>query len=172
MLSSSSSLLHLHPNDNVLMAKTALALGQDIPELGVRTRAQVPAGHKIAARRIAEGEQVKKYDTVIGVATRDLEPGDYVHSHNLKLVDALQKLASTKGCSVAQVAIAWALAQGEDVVPLVGSRTRERLAEALDALDIVLTADDLATLDKAFPPGVAAGDRYNTQGMASLDSER
>lgn len=82
-----SPLLHLHPNDNVLVAKTALALGQDIPELGVRTRAQVPAGHKIAARRIAEGEQVKKYDTVIGVATRDLEAGDYVHSHNLQLVD-------------------------------------------------------------------------------------
>lgn len=82
-----SSLLHLHPNDNVLVAKTALALGQDIPELGLRTRAQVPAGHKIAARRIAEGEQVKKYDTVIGVATRDLDAGDYVHSHNLKLVD-------------------------------------------------------------------------------------
>ena len=81
------SLLHLHPKDNVLVAKTALALGQDIPELGLRTRAQVPAGHKIAARRIAAGEQVKKYDTVIGVATRDLEPGDYVHSHNLQLVD-------------------------------------------------------------------------------------
>lgn len=80
-------LLHLHPNDNVFVAKTALALGQEIPELGMRTRAQVPAGHKIAARRIAEGEQVKKYDTVIGVATRDLEPGDYVHSHNLKIVD-------------------------------------------------------------------------------------
>lgn len=80
-------LLHLHPHDNVFVAKTALALGQDIPELGVRTRAQVPAGHKIAARRIAAGEQVKKYDTVIGVATRDLEPGDYVHSHNLQLVD-------------------------------------------------------------------------------------
>lgn len=80
-------LLHLHPHDNVFVAKTALALGQDIPELGVRTRAQVPAGHKIAARRIAAGEQVKKYDTVIGVATRELEPGDYVHSHNLQLVD-------------------------------------------------------------------------------------
>ena len=93
-------------------------------------------------------------------------------AHNLKLVDALQNLASVKGCSVAQVAIAWALAQGEDIVPLVGSRTRERLGEALGALDIVLTANDLATLDKAFPPGVAAGDRYNTQGMASLDSER
>jgi aryl-alcohol dehydrogenase-like predicted oxidoreductase len=93
-------------------------------------------------------------------------------AHNLKLVDAMQDLASIKGCSVAQVAIAWALAQGENIVPLVGSRTRERLGEALGALDIVLTADDLATLDKAFPPGVAAGDRYNTQGMASLDSER
>ncbi len=87
MSRTTSPLLHLHPNDNVLVAKTALALGQDIPELGLRTRAQVPAGHKIAARRIAAGEQVKKYDTVIGVATRDLEPGDYVHSHNLQLVD-------------------------------------------------------------------------------------
>ncbi|MDD2546799.1 MAG: UxaA family hydrolase, partial [Burkholderiaceae bacterium] len=82
-----SALLHLHPHDNVFVTKTALALGQEIPELGVRTRAQVPAGHKIAARAIAEGEQVKKYDTVIGVATRDLAPGDYVHSHNLQLVD-------------------------------------------------------------------------------------
>ena len=84
---STGPLLHLHPNDNVFVAKTALALGQEIPELGVRARAQVPAGHKIAARRIAGGEQVRKYDTVIGVATRDLEPGDYVHSHNLKIVD-------------------------------------------------------------------------------------
>ncbi|WCM89832.1 UxaA family hydrolase [Acidovorax sp. NCPPB 3576] len=82
-----SPLLHLHPNDNVLVAKSALAIGQAIAELGVRTRAQVPAGHKIAARRIAQGEAVKKYDTVIGVATRDLEPGDYVHSHNIELVD-------------------------------------------------------------------------------------
>ncbi|AVS74948.1 UxaA family hydrolase, partial [Paracidovorax cattleyae] len=81
MPSLDSPLLHLHPNDNVLVAKTGLALGQEIPELGVRARAQVPPGHKIAARRIAQGEQVKKYDTVIGVATRDLEPGEYVHSH-------------------------------------------------------------------------------------------
>ncbi len=87
MPSLDSPLLHLHPNDNVLVAKTGLALGQEIPDLGVRARAQVPPGHKIAARRIAQGEQVKKYDTVIGVATRDLEPGEYVHSHNLELVD-------------------------------------------------------------------------------------
>ncbi|GGH49775.1 dehydratase [Comamonas phosphati] len=87
MPSIDSPLLHLHPNDNVFVARTALALGQEIPGLAQRTRAQVPAGHKIAARRIAAGEQVRKYDTVIGVATRELEPGDYVHSHNLQLVD-------------------------------------------------------------------------------------
>ncbi|CAN7693255.1 altronate dehydratase family protein [Pseudorhodoferax sp. LjRoot39] len=82
-----SLLLHLHPNDNVLVAKAPLALGQDLAQFGVRTRAQIPAGHKIAARRIAAGEPVRKYDTVIGVATRDLEPGDYVHTHNIALVD-------------------------------------------------------------------------------------
>jgi len=93
-------------------------------------------------------------------------------AHNLALVDTLRQLAETRGVSVAQVAIAWVLARGEDVVPLVGARTRERLKEALGALDVALSAEDLATLERAFPPGAAAGDRYNTHGMASLDSER
>ncbi len=83
-----SPLLRLHPHDNVLVAKTPIALGETIEEFGVRARAQIPAGHKIAACAIAAGEQVKKYDTVIGVASRDLQPGDYVHSHNLTLVDS------------------------------------------------------------------------------------
>ncbi len=84
---STSPLLRLHPDDNVLVAKTPLALGQPLPEFGVKARAQVPAGHKIAARAIAEGEPVRKYNAVIGVAARDIEPGDYVHSHNLRLVE-------------------------------------------------------------------------------------
>ncbi|WP_425355185.1 UxaA family hydrolase [Ramlibacter agri] len=84
---STSPLIRLHPADNVLVAKTQLALGQDLPELGLRTRAQVPAGHKIAARAIAQGEPVRKYNAVIGVAARAIEAGDYVHSHNLALVD-------------------------------------------------------------------------------------
>ncbi|WP_198083397.1 UxaA family hydrolase [Variovorax sp. E3] len=83
-----SPLLCLHPNDNVLVARTAIALGETIAEFNVRARAQVPPGHKIAARVIAAGEEVRKYDTVIGVASRDLEAGDYVHSHNLTLVDS------------------------------------------------------------------------------------
>ena len=93
-------------------------------------------------------------------------------AHNLALVDTLRQLAGAHGVSVAQVAIAWVLARGEDIVPLVGARTRDRLKEALGALDVTLSADDLATLESAFPPGAAAGERYNTQGMASLDSER
>jgi altronate hydrolase len=84
---STSPLIRLHPDDNVLVAKAPLSLGQVLPEFGVKVRAQVPAGHKIAARAIAEGEPVRKYNAVIGVAARAIEPGDYVHSHNLRLVD-------------------------------------------------------------------------------------
>ena len=82
-----SPLIRLHANDNVLIARAPLALGQELAEFGLRLKAQVPAGHKIAARRIAAGEPVKKYDTVIGAAARDIEAGEHVHSHNLTLID-------------------------------------------------------------------------------------
>lgn len=84
---STTPLIRLHEADNVLIAKTAIALGQALPGVAERARAQVPAGHKIAARRIAQGESVRKYNAVIGVAARDIEAGDYVHTHNLALVD-------------------------------------------------------------------------------------
>lgn len=80
-------LIRLHPADNVLIAKTPIALGQALPGVAERARAQVPAGHKIAACRIAQGEPVRKYNAVIGVAARDIEAGDYVHTHNLSLVE-------------------------------------------------------------------------------------
>ena len=83
----SNPLICLHPDDNVLVAKTALSLGQELPGLGARARAQVPAGHKIAARRIRAGEPVLKYNTVIGLAARDIDVGDHVHTHNLMLGD-------------------------------------------------------------------------------------
>lgn len=82
-----SPLIRLHANDNVLVVREPIALGQLLPEFDLRMRAQVPAGHKIAARRIAQGEPVKKYDTVIGAASRDIEAGEHVHGHNLELVD-------------------------------------------------------------------------------------
>ena len=91
---------------------------------------------------------------------------------NLALVEALRKVAEAKGVTVAQVAIAWVAAQGEDIVPLVGARRRDRLAEALAALDVRLDTADLAAIEQAVPKGAAAGDRYNAHQMAALDSER
>jgi aryl-alcohol dehydrogenase-like predicted oxidoreductase len=88
--------------------------------------------------------------------------------HNLDLVEALRRVAEAKGCTVAQLAIAWAAAQGEDIVPLVGARSRERLSEALPAVDLKLTADDLAEIEKAVPAGAARGDRYPSAFMDSL----
>ena len=91
---------------------------------------------------------------------------------NLALVEPLRAIADDLGASAAQVAIAWVAAQGSDIVPLVGARRRDRLTEALGALDVKLTAAHLARLAKAFPPGVAAGGRYPEAQMAHLDSEK
>jgi pyridoxine 4-dehydrogenase len=91
---------------------------------------------------------------------------------NLALVEPLRAIADDLGVSVAQVAIAWVAAQGRDIVPLVGARRRDRLTEALGALDITLTSAHSAALNTAFPPGVAAGTRYGEEQMAHLDSEK
>ncbi|MBD9701381.1 aldo/keto reductase [Streptomyces sp. ID01-12c] len=113
---------------------------------------------------------------------RQLAPGDFRAfsprfqgenlRHNLDLVEALRKIADQKGASVAQTAIAWVLSRGEDVVPLVGARRRDRLAEALGALEVRLDADDLAAIESAVPADAAVGDRYPAAQLAHLDSER
>jgi aryl-alcohol dehydrogenase-like predicted oxidoreductase len=113
---------------------------------------------------------------------RELAPGDFrAHAprfsgenrrHNLALVDTLRELADAKDVSVAQLAIAWALYRGEEIVPLIGARTRERLREALGALDVELDDADIAALQDAIPPDAARGERYPEHGMATLDSER
>ena len=91
---------------------------------------------------------------------------------NLALVDALRTIAKTKGVTVAQIAIAWVLARGENIVPLMGTTRRDRLAEAVGALELELSEDDLAAIERAVPPGAAAGGRYDERQMAMLDSER
>jgi aryl-alcohol dehydrogenase-like predicted oxidoreductase len=91
---------------------------------------------------------------------------------NLALVAALGKVAQARGITTAQAAIAWVAAQGGDIVPLVGARTRTRLSEALGAADIALGADDLAAIEAAVPRDAASGDRYPKPLMAMLDSER
>ena len=96
--------------------------------------------------------------------------GDNVDK-NLALVEALRAIAEAKGVSVAQIAIAWVAAQGDEIVPLIGARTRARLAESLGALDVDLTGEDLDTIARAVPKDAAAGTRYAEAQMAHLDSE-
>jgi aryl-alcohol dehydrogenase-like predicted oxidoreductase len=91
---------------------------------------------------------------------------------NLALVERLRSVADQLGVSVAQVAIAWVAAQGKDIVPLVGARRRDRLTEALGALDVSLSKDDLASLERAVPANAAAGARYPAAQLAHMDSEK
>jgi aryl-alcohol dehydrogenase-like predicted oxidoreductase len=113
---------------------------------------------------------------------REMEGGDFrAHSprfqgenlqQNLALVEALREVADETSASVAQVAIAWTLSRGDDIVPLIGARRRDRLHEALGALDVELSAGELERIEAAVPPGAAAGSRYPEPAMAQLDSER
>ncbi|HQN51034.1 MAG TPA: aldo/keto reductase [Phenylobacterium sp.] len=91
---------------------------------------------------------------------------------NLALVEALRAVAIARGVTVAQIAVAWVLAQGDDIVPLIGARRRDRLAESLGALTLDLSPADLAAIEAAAPKGASAGARYAPAQMASLDSER
>jgi aryl-alcohol dehydrogenase-like predicted oxidoreductase len=90
---------------------------------------------------------------------------------NLALVETLRSMASDIGATVAQLAIAWVLAQGDDILPLIGARRPERLKEALGALDVELTTEHLQRIETAVPEGSAAGQRYDAMGMSVLDSE-
>ncbi|WP_030684744.1 aldo/keto reductase [Streptomyces globisporus] len=143
---------------------TARELGIGITAYGVLSRGLI-SGHFTRDRELAPGD------------FRGFSPrfqGDNLQ-RNLDLVDRLRAVAEAKGVTVAQTAIAWVLAQGPrhgaDIVPLVGARRRDRLAEALGALDVTLDAADLAAIEEAVPAGAAVGARYPEAQMAHLDSE-
>ena len=91
---------------------------------------------------------------------------------NLALVEALRAVAEAKGVTTAQAAIAWVASRGDDIVPLIGARRRDRLTEALGALDVTLSTEDLAAIEAAVPKDAAAGTRYAEAMMAHLDSEK
>jgi len=111
-------------------------------------------------------------------APADLAPGDSRSfmprfqagnfEHNARLVEKMDEIAARKRCTLAQVALAWLLAQGPDIVPIPGTKRRERLEENLGALEVELESDDLRLLEEAAPPGFAAGTRYPEEAMQSL----
>ncbi|MEE6307932.1 aldo/keto reductase [Plantactinospora veratri] len=140
---------------------TCRELGIGVTAYGVLSRGLL-SGHWTADRQLSPGD------------FRSFSPrftGDNLQA-NLLLVDALREVAQARGATVSQVAIAWVLSRGTDIVPLVGARRRDRLAESLGALDLKLHADDLAAIERAVPVGSAAGARYAAPLMAHLDSER
>jgi aryl-alcohol dehydrogenase-like predicted oxidoreductase len=153
------SLLSRGIEDQIL--PTCRELGIGVTAYGVLTRGLL-SGHWSAQRELSAGDFRARNPRFEG---ENLE-------RNLALVDALREVAEARGATVAQVAIAWVAAQGEDIVPLVGARRRERLHEALGALEFTLGDDDLAAIEGAVPAGAAAGSRYAEPMMAELDSER
>ncbi|MET8824722.1 aldo/keto reductase [Streptomyces sp. NPDC004610] len=140
---------------------TARALGIGITAYGVLSRGLI-SGHFRADRQLGAQDFRAMSPRFQGENLR----------RNLELVESLREIAGRKGVSVAQIAIAWVLGRGDDIVPLVGARRRDRLTEALGALDVTLDEADLAAIERAVPAGAAAGERYPTGQMAHLDSER
>ena len=125
-------------------------------ELGIGLVAYSPLGRGFLTGQITSPE--------------DFEPGDFRagnprfqgenFTRNLELVDRVRAIAADKDCTPAQLALAWVLAQGDDIVPIPGTRSRVRLEENVQATEIELSADELAQIDEAAPRGAAAGDRY------------
>jgi aryl-alcohol dehydrogenase-like predicted oxidoreductase len=138
---------------------TARELGIGVTAYGVLSRGLL-SGHWTPDRELTAGD-FRSYSP-------RFQDGNL--ERNLALVEALRKIAESKDVTVAQLAIAWVAAQGKDIVPLVGARSRTRLTESLGAAEVKLSAADLAEIDAAVPAGSAAGARYAY--AADLDSER
>jgi aryl-alcohol dehydrogenase-like predicted oxidoreductase len=153
------SLISRGIEDAILPACRALGVG--VTAYGVLSRGLI-SGHWSRAQQLPPGDF---RGGMPRFADENLE-------HNLELVDRLRAVADAKGATVAQLAIAWVLSRGEDIVPLVGARRRDRLAEALGALEVELTQEDVAAMERAVPRDAAAGERYDDRQMAILDSER
>ena len=140
---------------------TARELGVGITAYGVLSRGLL-SGHWSSNRAITASDFRARSPRFQGA---NLEK-------NLRLVEAIRVVAQRKGITVAQAAIAWVLSRGEDIVPLIGARTRERLDEALGAAEITLTGTDLDELARAVPAEAVAGARYPEHSLPDLDSER
>ncbi|MYN04275.1 aldo/keto reductase [Pseudoduganella sp. DS3] len=143
------------------LLQAARELGVGITAYGVLSRGLI-SGHWSAQRA---GEQDFRGQNSPRFQGENL-------THNLALVERMREVARAKGISMAQLAIAWVMAQGTDIVPLVGARTRQRLQEALGAQEAMLLQADLAALELIAPHGAAAGGRYNDYQLTHLDSEQ
>jgi len=144
---------------NILPACRKLGIG--ITAYGVLSRGLI-SGHWTKDRALPPND-FRKYAPRFAVGNLE---------QNLALVEALRAIAKEKNATVAQVAIAWVLARGDDIIPLVGARKRERLSESLGAPALRLSGGDLDRIERAVPASAVRGDRYDKHQMAFLDSEK
>jgi aryl-alcohol dehydrogenase-like predicted oxidoreductase len=138
---------------------TVRELGIGVTAYGIMSRGLLSSG---SARAIGDRDPRSRFPRFQG---ENLQ-------RNLGLLAALEQIAEGRGVTTAQLAIAWVLSRGSDIIPLIGTKRRDRLAEALGALDLDLTPGELAAIEAAVPSDQVAGDRYDSHGMASLDSEK
>ena len=134
-------------------------------ELGIGFVPYSPLGRGFLTGRAAPADALPETDF------RRMQPRFQADNFaaNLRLVQQLEELAARVSATPAQVALAWLLEQGPDVVPIFGTTRRTRLRENLGALDVRLASSDLQLLERVFAPENIVGDRYNAAGMASLD---
>ena len=150
------SLMSRGIEDDILPA--VRELGISVTAYGILSRGLLSSG----TARLAPGDPRTRFPRFSGEN----------HARNLELLAALEAIAEEKGVTAAQLAIAWVASRGDDIIPLIGTKRRDRLAEALMALDLTLSADDLAAIEAAVPAEAVAGDRYEAAQVAALDSER
>jgi aryl-alcohol dehydrogenase-like predicted oxidoreductase len=137
---------------------TVRELGIGVTAYGILSRGLLSSG----TARLAPGDPRTRFPRFSGEN----------HVRNLELLGALESIAETRQVSAAQLAIAWVASRGRDIIPLIGTKRQDRLAEALHALDLTLSTDDLAAIGAAVPAEAVAGDRYEAAQVAMLDSER
>ena len=137
---------------------TVRELGISVTAYGILSRGLLSS----ATARLAPGDPRTRFPRFAGEN----------HVRNLELLARLEVIAENLGVTAAQLAIAWVGSRGEDIIPLIGTKRRERLAEALKGLDLTLSADELAAVEAAVPAEAVAGDRYEAAQVARLDSER
>lgn len=133
-------------------------------ELGISFVAYAPLGRSLLTGTVTAGEALPEDD-------RRAQQPRFAEGHrekNLAMVETLKAVAADNGCTPGQAAVAWVLAQGEDVLAIPGTKRIERFDENLGALSVSLGADDLARLDAAFPPGAGQGERYPAQAMKAV----
>jgi aryl-alcohol dehydrogenase-like predicted oxidoreductase len=135
-----------------------------LSELGIGVTA-----YGVLSRGLLSGSRPKAQGDFRGLLPRFTGEN---RERNQRLVEILQRLAAEKGVRPTQLAIAWVLAKGRSIVPVVGARTRAQLQESLGALAVTLSSADLARIEAAIPPSAVAGTRYGEDQMRILDSER